>query len=402
MTKSAIASLLLLTATTFAVHAADAPAPVVWEITHEKVMALDPDQSSAFRDKDKQLLHNFPNKDLRAFENVYARISVTTGFTGAHLLIKEDRSLNAFAAHTNTGVPIVVFTSGMYETIHGDPDAIAAVMGHEFGHQVLHHRGYAGTTEAINLATQLLDAVIAKGKGNEAVKKAETVAGGLVVTGVLRSFDRDQEREADEFGIKNMIRAGFNPEGAVRLWQMPQMQGGGWLSTHPSSSERLDNVRKFAVQYASLAPAAPPPGPDTSKPTNPFAERIAKLGADIRAHCAREDLQPYYKKTACVSKDISFDQFADTSKATDEEKEAIQKVRSEMAEFNKRMASALREYGATKGASIAALLDKFDQQEEDLMLNLYTQKITWGDYNKRRKDMQREYDAQANAIKAAK
>jgi len=183
---------------------------------------------------------------------------------------------------------------------------------------------------------------------------------------------------------------------------VPQLQGGGWLSTHPSSSERLDNVRKFAMQYAALAPAAPPPGPDTSKPANPFAEAVTKIQADIEAHCKKDELQAFYKKTACHTKDISFEQMTDASKVSDEEKTAIQKARNDIAEFDRRMATVLRQYGGAKGPRLASLIDNLDAASESLMLDLYTQKIAWGDYNKRRKELNQQSNAQIDAIKAAK
>ena len=381
-------------------------APPVWEVTDAAVSSMAPAQEIHLRGPDGSALHTFTGADLRAFRNVYTRISATTGFTGAHLLIKEDPSLNAFAAHTNSGVPIVVFTSGMMEVVHGDPDEIAAIMGHEFGHQVLHHRGYAGTTEAINLATQLLDAVIAKNGTNQNVKKAATAVGNMAVTGVLRSFDRDQEREADEFGVKNMIQAGFNPDGAARLWEMPQMQGGGWLNTHPSSTERLENVRTFAVKYASLAPAPGTiKGPDTgapSPPKNPFAEAMGKLQAELEAHCKKDGLALFYKKTACHPKDISFDQLADTSKATADEKPQIQQVQNEINDIEGRMAQVLRQYAGDKGNRAAAVTEKIHDLSEQNMMDLYTQKETWGDYNRKRKELANQARDEINAIKAEK
>ncbi len=153
----------------------------------------------------------------------------------------------------------------------------------------------------------------------------------------------------------------------------------------------------------SAAPAAPPPPPAlAAKPANPLADALAQLKVDVESHCKKDELQPFYKKTACSPNDISFDQLGDASKATVQEKAAIQKVRIEVAVFDRRLAQALRQYGGPRGNSIAAVIEKIDGQSGEAMMDLYFQKISWGEYNSRCKELQKEFRDQVNEIRAAK
>jgi len=127
----------------------------------------------------------------------------------------------------------------------------------------------AGYQRAI--ASNVLIAGVVLGTGGRAgVQELSGITASLLENG----FSRDQEREADWIGIDYMVKAGYNPEGAVRLQEyfFTQLEGGknpmwaeGLFRTHPFSKERLDNARaRIAQQY-----------PDTVKnPNYTFNEAI--------------------------------------------------------------------------------------------------------------------------------
>jgi predicted Zn-dependent protease len=78
--------------------------------------------------------------------------------------------------------------------------------------------------------------------------------------GVLLPFSRQQEAEADIYGQKYMADAGFDPNGAVALWQnMIAASKGGRpptiLSTHPNPQNRVQalaaNAPGLMAEYRS-------------------------------------------------------------------------------------------------------------------------------------------------------
>ena len=77
-------------------------------------------------------------------------------------------------------------------------------------------------------------------------------AGGLLAqTGFLLPGSRAQESEADVVGQRLMAQAGFDPRGAVGLWENMIKEGGSrppeFLSTHPDPSARIDEMRTRAA-----------------------------------------------------------------------------------------------------------------------------------------------------------
>ena len=78
------------------------------------------------------------------------------------------------------------------------------------------------------------------------------VPGGGLISGfaadVIDSvYSRDQEREADALGVDYMLANQYDPQGAIRLHELLVKFSSGFripfLSSHPSSDERLENLR---------------------------------------------------------------------------------------------------------------------------------------------------------------
>jgi len=51
---------------------------------------------------------------------------------------------------------------------------------------------------------------------------------------------------------------------------------------------------------------------------------------------------------------------------------------------------------------MAVVIEKIDGQSGEAMMDLYFQKISWGEYNSRCKELQKEFRDQVNEIRAAK
>ena len=80
----------------------------------------------------------------------------------------------------------------------------------------------------------------------------EQLAAQVVAQGAFASFSRSDEREADRMAVPYMAQAGWDPEGLAsmleRLIERYGDGGGGiaFFSTHPATSERIQNVRADA------------------------------------------------------------------------------------------------------------------------------------------------------------
>jgi predicted Zn-dependent protease len=106
--------------------------------------------------------------------------------------------------------------------------------------------------------------------GGDLAQAAIQVGGSAL----FAKFGRDDEREADQEAIANVVRAGIHPKGIPEMFQIllnerQRAPSGveGWFSTHPGEEERVRETQAvinttafsaFKSRVASL-PAPPPP-----------------------------------------------------------------------------------------------------------------------------------------------
>ncbi len=144
--------------------------------------------------------------------------------------------LNAYCA---PGGKIMFFT-GIITKLKLTDDEIAAIMGHEMAHALREHgRERVSRAYAQQAGLGIITAGLGLGGGSaQMLQMAADV-------GLSLPHSRSQETESDIIGLELMARAGFNPNAAVTLWQkMAGASGGGasFLSTHPSSGQRINEL----------------------------------------------------------------------------------------------------------------------------------------------------------------
>ena len=73
----------------------------------------------------------------------------------------------------------------------------------------------------------------------------------MLIDIAAKKFDRDQEREADLYSLVWALQAGFDVTVVTDLWrrmaiEIPESVESGFLSSHPSSAERLLSLERYA------------------------------------------------------------------------------------------------------------------------------------------------------------
>jgi len=150
------------------------------------------------------------------------------------------RDINAFAL---PGGPMYV-NRGMIQSARTEGE-MAGVMAHEISHVALRH----GTAQATKGQKYGLLAGIAGIAG--------TIFGGPGVGQLaqapfavyLLKFSREYETEADVLGSQIMARAGYDPRELANMFRTLEQQGGGgggFLSDHPSPSDRYARINREA------------------------------------------------------------------------------------------------------------------------------------------------------------
>ena len=170
----------------------------------------------------------------------------TKTFSWEYILIDNDKIKNAWCM---PGGKIAVYTGilDVTKNING----LASVMGHEIAHAVAKHSiERASRSLVLNIGTTAAD-IFTRGAISRTSRAAGVdVAGMLRTFGIDNPFGRKQETEADYLGLIFSSLAGFDIRESVKLWQRMKSEYKDkeppeWMSTHPSSDKRIENLKKW-------------------------------------------------------------------------------------------------------------------------------------------------------------
>lgn len=155
--------------------------------------------------------------------------------------VVDDPVVNAFALPGG----FIYVTRGILSHFNSEAE-LMGVLGHEIGHVTARH-----SVERISKA-QL--AQVGLGVGMILEPELAREYGGLAQTGLgllFLKFGRDDERQADDLGLRYVQRSNYDPREMVDVFEMlgrvsAAQQGGGrlpnWLSTHPAPENRVERI----------------------------------------------------------------------------------------------------------------------------------------------------------------
>ena len=179
--------------------------------------------------------------DVRNLIRIKEQVESAVGELRAELLIAEGNEPNGFS-FSRTTEQYIAINIGMINLLRQDEDALAALIGHELAHLYLAH------------SKQRQDREYSRGITTTVIAFALGVVGvpyGVVdyATGTIaKSYSREEERDADRLAVTFISHAGFDPWGAVRLNEklatVPGTSKMSFLSTHPATVERIENMKR--------------------------------------------------------------------------------------------------------------------------------------------------------------
>lgn len=178
------------------------------------------------------------------------RLEVGSIPTDVLVLMADMQEVNAAASADGVHV-----TYGLMHFVKSD-DEIAAVLAHELAHVVRGHLVRAQVSSLLSLLIALPLGIVAEsqapGAGDVVMRTGDVFKAG---------YTRDLEREADYFSVRFTHLAGFDPEACVQVQErfaieIPRSMIRNYLSTHPSSPERMLRMKK-AVEELKAAKTLP-------------------------------------------------------------------------------------------------------------------------------------------------
>ena len=182
--------------------------------------------------------------------------------------VLDSPEVNAFALPGG----YVYITRGIMAYLDSEAD-LAGVLGHEIGHVTARHGAQQATRQqsaglAVIGAT-VLGAILGGSSGAQAAGQL----GQQVAAGHVAKYGREHELQADQLGAEYLARVRYDPNNMVDVIQVLKDQerfaaeaakaagravpeGAGWLASHPTSDQRLADIRSTGARLAGTQGAA--------------------------------------------------------------------------------------------------------------------------------------------------
>ncbi|OQY60117.1 MAG: hypothetical protein B6245_03180 [Desulfobacteraceae bacterium 4572_88] len=165
-------------------------------------------------------------------------------FTYHFYVIRED-AYNAFAAPAGH----IFINSGLFEAME-DESELAGILAHEIAHSVCRHISQkierSSKIGLLTLAGLVAGILLGVGGGSGAAANALSVGSAAAGQSLSLAYSREDERQADQLGVKYLSAAGYNLQGLTLI--LKKIRNKQWygsdqiptyLMTHPAVEERI-------------------------------------------------------------------------------------------------------------------------------------------------------------------
>lgn len=231
-------------------------------VNESEMQLMAVDQYRTFLDENKVLSSG--NRDAAMVDRVGARISnailkyytsqgkgsVLDGYKWEFNTV-ESKSANAWCM---PGGKVVVYTGLL--PITQTETGLAIVMGHEIAHAIAKHGSERMSQSMMQQLGRVALQVALAQKPQETQELFMMSYGVGSQLGAMLPWSRQQETEADQYGLIFAAMAGYNPNEAIPFWERMANAGGAnppeFLSTHPSDETRIRKLKQFmpeAMKY---------------------------------------------------------------------------------------------------------------------------------------------------------
>ena len=208
-----------------------------------ELQILGPDwEASAGREAAAEVEKEFPssniNPQLQSYvDSVGQKIAAVSHTPQLNFSFKviDHESVNAFALPGG----YIFITTGMLKELNTEAQ-LAGICAHEAIHVTARHA-------AARISQQTVVNTVFTLVSSE--KTAGAVQVGRIVNNLTQlSFSREDEREADLYGLDYLVKAGYTPFGMVETMEILQKQGGSrpieFFSTHPNPENRIGLIQQ--------------------------------------------------------------------------------------------------------------------------------------------------------------
>lgn len=202
--------------------------------------------------RDAEMVKRVGTRIARAITTYYSQKGLAKELAGYNWEFNLVNS-NEVNAWCMPGGKVVVYTGLL--PITQNEAALAVVLGHEITHAVAHHGNERMSQLVIAQGLEVTGNILTSGNPKVNSIFNSVFAPGAQVA-VLLPNSRNEEYEADHFGLFFAAMAGYNPREAIPFWERMGKAGSAtkppeFLATHPSDDNRISRLQGYMDEALS-------------------------------------------------------------------------------------------------------------------------------------------------------
>lgn len=202
--------------------------------------------------RDAEMVKRVGQRIANAITTYYSQKGLSSELSGYkwEFNLVDNKEVNAWCM---PGGKVVVYTGLLNYT--QNEAALAVVMGHEITHAVAHHGNERMSQGALAQGLEIVGN-LATANNPKYNSLFTSVFAPTAQIAFLLPNSRNQEYEADHYGLNFAAMAGYNPREAIPFWQRMAAAAKGqkppeFLSTHPADENRIAKLESFMPEALS-------------------------------------------------------------------------------------------------------------------------------------------------------
>ncbi len=161
-------------------------------------------------------------------------------------VLADNQTINAFALPGGQ----IFITTGLLNLLKTE-DELAGVLGHEIGHVIGRHSAEQMAKDELTQGLISATTIATSDPNSPGMQAAIAQYVGSVIN---MKYGREDEIEADRFGVKYLFETGYQPEAQIEVMEILEKASGGqrqpeFLSTHPYPENRIEAIKKYIQEY---------------------------------------------------------------------------------------------------------------------------------------------------------
>lgn len=202
--------------------------------------------------RDAEMVRRVGSRLAQAITTYYANKPNKVDLSGYkwEFNLVDNKEVNAWCM---PGGKVVVYTGLL--PITQNEAALAVVLGHEITHAIAQHGNERMSQVALAQGLEVAGNIFTQNK-QQANSIFNNIFAPAAQVGVLLPNSRNQEYEADHFGLIFTAMAGYNPQQAVPFWERMASASSGnkppeFLSSHPADASRIAKIKQYMPEALS-------------------------------------------------------------------------------------------------------------------------------------------------------